>query len=102
MGRQSRSIQAMRQLASLAYQDSSDPMAVDDAESIRVAREIGILSSSKPQARWRSWYAGCALRNRQLIKRHCNDSNRSESAFNNDKVYMEKILQNTASHRNSK
>ncbi len=93
MGDKVAAIQAMKALGIPCVPGSSEPIGTDDAETLRMAREIGYPIIIK--AAGGGGGRGMRVVNTEphLLNAIAMTKTEARAAFNNDKVYMEKYLQ---------
>ncbi len=93
MGDKVAAIQAMKQLGIPCVPGSSDPIGDDDANTIRMAREIGYPIIIKAAGGGGGRGMRVVNTESHLLNAIAMTQNEARTAFNNDKVYMEKYLQ---------
>lgn len=94
MGDKIAAIQAMKKLSIPCVPGSSDPIDQDDAATIQMAREIGYPIIIKAAGGGGGRGMRVVHTESHLLNAITMTKNEARVAFNNDKVYMEKYLQN--------
>lgn len=93
MGDKVAAINAMKRLGIPCVPGSSEPIGNDDAESIRIAREIGYPIIIKAAGGGGGRGMRVVHTESHLLNAIAMTRTEARAAFNNDKVYMEKYLQ---------
>jgi acetyl-CoA carboxylase biotin carboxylase subunit len=93
MGDKVAAITAMKSLGIPCVPGSSDPIADDDAATLRMAREIGYPVIIKAAGGGGGRGMRVVHTESHLLNAIAMTRNEARAAFNNDKVYMEKYLQ---------
>lgn len=94
MGDKVAAIQAMKELGIPCVPGSSDPIGDDDAATISMAREIGYPIIIKAAGGGGGRGMRVVHTESHLLNAIAMTRSEAKAAFNNDKVYMEKYLQN--------
>jgi acetyl-CoA carboxylase biotin carboxylase subunit len=94
MGDKVAAINAMKRLGIPCVPGSSDPIGGDDNESIRIAHEIGYPIIIKAAGGGGGRGMRVVHTESHLLNAIAMTRTEARAAFNNDKVYMEKYLQN--------
>jgi len=93
MGDKVAAIQTMKQLGIPCVPGSSDPIGIDDADTLRMAKEIGYPIIIKAAGGGGGRGMRVVHTESHLLNAIAMTRNEARAAFNNDKVYMEKYLQ---------
>lgn len=93
MGDKVAAIQAMKALRIPCVPGSSEPIGSDDAETLRIAREIGYPVIIKAAGGGGGRGMRVVNTESHLLNAIAMTKTEARAAFNNDKVYMEKYLQ---------
>lgn len=94
MGDKVAAIQAMKALGIPCVPGSSEPIGDDEAAAVRMAREIGYPIIIKAAGGGGGRGMRVVHTESHLLNAIAMTRNEARAAFNNDKVYMEKYLQN--------
>ncbi|SRR5579883_240466 len=94
MGDKVAAINAMKRLGIPCVPGSGEPIGSDDSESFRIAREIGYPIIIKAAGGGGGRGMRVVHTESHLLNAIAMTRNEARAAFNNDKVYMEKYLQN--------